>query len=49
MMKKQYLVPQTEVVELRTNVQLLAGSPLPKSDDTTSEQWSRELDDFLME
>ena len=48
-MRKHYLVPQTEVVELKTNVHLLAGSPLPKSDGTTSEQWSREMDDFLME
>lgn len=45
-MRKDYLVPQTEVVELKTNVHLLAGS-LPKSDDTTSEQWSREMDDFF--
>jgi len=38
-MKKQYIEPHTEVVEVKMNVQLLAGSPLPVSEDTTLEQW----------
>ena len=49
MKKKIYEKPTMEIVKLRHQHMILAGSPLPKSDDTTSEQWSRELDDFLME
>ncbi|MBO7115637.1 MAG: hypothetical protein J6V87_01145 [Prevotella sp.] len=45
MKKKLYIIPQTEVVELKADFQLLAGS-LPKGDGTTSEQWSRGFDDY---
>ena len=34
-MQKQYITPQTEVVELKMNVQLLAGSPDIKDLDIT--------------
>ena len=42
-MKKQYIIPTTEVVKFNANQSLLAGS-LGVYDETTDTQFSREFD-----
>ena len=37
-MKKEYINPELEVVDLKMNLALLAGSPLPKSGDTVDDE-----------
>jgi hypothetical protein len=38
-MKREYTKPAMMVYRLRTQAPLLAGSPLPESDEETVEQW----------
>lgn len=38
-LKKHYLKPQTEVIDIKVNNCLLAGSPIPVTDEETTEQW----------
>ena len=37
-MKKEYINPELEVVDLKTSFALLAGSPLQKNNDTVDDE-----------
>lgn len=45
-MKKRYIIPATEVIELSAGQMLLAGSSIPISSGTTSTVDVRELEGF---
>ena len=45
-MKKTYINPEMEVIEVKADQTLLAGSPIPISSDTTDTVDTRELEDF---
>lgn len=47
MIKKEYMTPQTEAIEIGTTLSLLAGSKIPKSEDEVTGGWSRDLDLLL--
>ena len=38
-MKKTYIAPQAEVIDIKVNNCLLAGSPIPITEEDTTEQW----------
>ena len=44
-MKKQYITPETETIRLNVQQPMLTAS-LGINDEVTSDQFSRELDDF---